>query len=245
MKRSERHHLKDNEFVSFLSAVQQQLEEKTTLILAVAAAIVVALVAGYGYSSWRGGLEGRAAAALVEASVIQESRVGPPPADGAGAPAPAFATERERSEVALARMQALADEYPSTDAGRTARYRAGSLLMSLGRPVEAEAAFQQVADGAGSSVLGQMARFGLAEAQALAGDYDKAIAAYETLAAGGDASIPTDGVLMQLGRVYRSAGRTDDAQKTFTRVVEEFPTSPFVTDARQELDALGGRQPDA
>ena len=42
----------------------------------------------------------------------------------------------------------------------------------------------------------------------------------------------------QLGRTYRDAGKTADAQQTFNRVVQEFPESPFNAEAKKELDAL-------
>ena len=83
-----------------------------------------------------------------------------------------------------------------------------------------------------------MARLGLAEAQARAGQYDSAINAYKELAAQLDGPLPIDGILMQLGRTYLDAGKPSDAQQVFSRVVEEFPNSPFSGDARRELDTL-------
>ena len=53
-----------------------------------------------------------------------------------------------------------------------------------------------------------------------------------------DGPLPVDGILMQLGRTYREAGKTTEAQQTFNRVVEEFPESPFSGDARKELESL-------
>ena len=83
-----------------------------------------------------------------------------------------------------------------------------------------------------------MARLGLAEAQARAGDLEQAINTYKELSQRKDGPLPIDGILMQLGRAYREAGKPADAQQTFTRVVDEFPDSPFTGDARRELDSL-------
>jgi TolA-binding protein len=47
-----------------------------------------------------------------------------------------------------------------------------------------------------------------------------------------------DGILMQLGKVYLEAGKRADAQQTFTRLVEEYPESPFSGDARKALESL-------
>ena len=53
-----------------------------------------------------------------------------------------------------------------------------------------------------------------------------------------DTDLPADGVLMQLGRAYRMAGKKAEALQTFTRVTEEFPQSIYVGEARREADAL-------
>jgi outer membrane protein assembly factor BamD (BamD/ComL family) len=43
---------------------------------------------------------------------------------------------------------------------------------------------------------------------------------------------------MQLGKTYLEAGKRADAQQTFNRIVDEYPESPFTTDAKRELDTL-------
>ena len=53
-----------------------------------------------------------------------------------------------------------------------------------------------------------------------------------------DGPLPVDGILMQLGRTYLVAGKRADAQQTFNRLVEEFPESPYTSDARRELENL-------
>jgi len=110
--------------------------------------------------------------------------------------------------------------------------------MALGKTKEAAAAYQQVIDRAGTALYGQMARLGLAEVQARDGQFDTAINTYKGLADNKDGPLPVDGILMQLGRTYREAGKSTEAQQTFNRVVEEFPESPFSGDARKELESL-------
>jgi TolA-binding protein len=46
-------------------------------------------------------------------------------------------------------------------------------------------------------------------------------------------------VLLQLARTYAKAGKTEEATRTYTRIVEEFPQSLYVADARDALTALG------
>ena len=185
-------------------------------------------------------MQARAHALLASAVAVQETRVGPPAAPGlsGGTPSPSFATERDRSLAALAKFKAAADAYPTTDAGIFARYMEATTSMALGNAADAAREYQQVIDRAGSGIYGQMARLGLAEAQARAGQYDQAINAFKDLAQRKDGPLPIDGILMQLGRTYRDAGKRDDAQQTFNRLVEEYPQSPFAGDAKRELDSL-------
>src|SRR2546428_4218975 len=99
--------------------------------------------------------------------------------------------------------------------------------MALGKAADAAREYQQVIDRAGDGIYGQMARLGLAEAQARAGQYDQAINAFKELAQRKDGPLPIDGILMELARTYRDAGKRADAQQTFNRIVAELPDSPF------------------
>jgi len=237
MKASERHRLKDNDLATLAQNVQHTIETRKREVGGILIGVVVIVAIIIGYSAWQSRLESRASAALASAMATLDTPAGPQPDEQNPQPGPRFATERERDEEALAKFKAAADEFGSTDAGQLARYREGSLLLSLARPAEAVTAFQQVAD-ANDEILGQMARLGLAEAHAQAGDYDQAIAVYQELSASATGPVPVEGVLMQLARAYRSAGRTEEARQTFTRVVDEFTASPYRPEAQRELQML-------
>jgi tetratricopeptide (TPR) repeat protein len=238
MKRTERHHLKENELVQLASRTRDAIDSRQREVGAVAIAIIVVAIAVIGFFAWRSRVEGRAGALLADAIVVSEARVGPPPAPGAPATGLSFPTEREKLEAAAAKFKAVADQYPSSDAGQFARYREAATLMAIGNTKEAAAAYQRVIDQAGGGLYGQMAQLGLAEAQARDGQYETAINTYKGLAENRDGTLPVDGILMQLGRTYLDAGKTTEAQQTFNRVVEEFPESPFSGDARRELESL-------
>jgi TolA-binding protein len=238
MKRTERHHLKDNELASLAANARQALEERRGQLTAVLVGIVVIGAAAIGYFAWRGSVQGRAHALLAEATAVEEARVGPPPAPGTPSTGLSFNTEREKHQAALTKFKLVADEYPSTDAGLLARYREAATWMALGNPKEAITAYQQVIDRAGDTIYGQMARLGLAQAQARAGQFDRAIATYKEISQRKDGPLPVDGILMQLGRTYVDAGKPEDARQTFNRLVQEFPESPFSGDAKRELESL-------
>jgi predicted negative regulator of RcsB-dependent stress response len=239
MKRTERRHLKDNELRIFARQARETFEERRRETMAIIVIVAVIAVAAIGYYAWRERVQAKAHTLLAEALTVRDARVGPPPA--AGTPSTgglSFATERERAQAALAKFKVVADKYPSTDAGLYARYQEAATYMSLENPTQAATTYQQVVDRAGSSIYGQMARLGVAEAQARAGQYDQAINTFKELSLRKDGPLPVDGILMQLGRTYLVAGKRADAQQTFNRLVEEFPESPYTSDARRELENL-------
>jgi predicted negative regulator of RcsB-dependent stress response len=238
MNRNERHHLKDNELAHFANAARVTVESRKNQLTSVIIAIVVILAAAIGYTAWRGRVQARAGSLLAEAMAIQDARVGAPDAPGSASGGPSYPTEKAKNEAALAKLKVVSDQYPSTEAGIFARFREGGIQMALGNAKEAAAAYQQVIDKSGDGIYGQMARLGLAEAQVRAGEFEQAIDTYKALAERKDGPLPVDGILVQLGRTYVEAGKASDAQQVFNRVVQEFPDSTFIADARRELDAL-------
>ena len=238
MKRTERHHLKENELRTFARHARETVDSRRRESTAVIVLLVVVSAIAAGYFGWREHVRTKAHALLAEAMTVQDARIGPPPAPGTPAGGLYFPTERERWQAALTKFKIAADAYPSSDAGIYARYQEAALSLALGSPTQAAAAYQRVIASDGDGFYGQMARLGLAEAQARAGQYDQAINAFKELAQRKDGPLPVDGILMQLGRTYLDAGTRADAQQTFNRLVEEYPESPFTVDAKRELDTL-------
>ncbi len=123
MKRTERHHLKENELSVLAKSARRVAEERSGPLLSFVVALAVLAVLALGYFGWRGRVEGRAGALLADASIVETARVGPPAAPGAPSAGLTFPTEREKLQAALTKFKAVADQYPSTDAGLFARYR--------------------------------------------------------------------------------------------------------------------------
>lgn len=235
MKRAERHHLKENELQRLAFQARDVYTERQREVTWIAAAVAVVLVAGGGYFLWRQNVESKAHALLAQAVAAQDA-----PVAAAGVPAAAgsFPNERARLQAAVVKFKAAADAYPATSAGIYARYQEASGQLALGNAPLAVAAYEDVMKRASDGIYSQTARLGLAEAQARAGQFEQAINTFKELAQHKDGPLPVDGILMQLGRTYRDAGKRADAQQTFNRLVEEFPDSPFTQDAKRELETL-------
>ena len=90
-----------------------------------------------------------------------------------------------------------------------------------------------------AQVSALLARLGQAEALIASKEFDRGLKIMEDLAANRDGLLPVDGVLMQLARGYQKAGKPAEARTAFKRIVDEFPDSLFVPQARTELAKLG------
>jgi len=242
MKSTERHKLKQDDFARSVAMARDAFSTRSRDITraVIAALVVVAVIAGY--TMWRQSRNAKANAALAHGLAVFEAPVVPVQAPQPGSPLPVqqagtFQTEHAKYEAALPKLMEAADAHPNTEAGIAARYYAASALAALGRFGEAEQRFQEVADKAGSrSIYSRTGRLGLADAKAAQGKYDDAITIYRELSTDTNSGMPVDGVLMILGRTYLQAGRTEEAVRAFTRVVDEFPQSVYAADARRERD---------
>ena len=246
MKTTERHHLKDNELAIAMGRAQGWLEKNQQTLLASVAVLVVIGGGIAAYAAWNRSTDTKARTLLAAAMVIEEGRVMPPgpPAGTSTDPtltpgqAPGtYPTQRAKLEAALPKFLAVAEAYPSSDSGLTARYHAATNLVSLARFDEAIKQYDQVIAN-GSGVVQRMSRLGKAEAQLRAGQYDPAIATLKETSEQANTNLPIDAVLMELARAYRLAGKTEDARKTLTQVVEKHAESPLAADAKTELDKL-------
>ena len=250
MKRSERHHLKENAFAVALARFQDRAESWGTGLAIAGGVALAAVVLFGGYTWWSERAEATAGVLLAEALVVADAPVVPPPVDAAAGEADAaeppftqppgsYPTIEAKMSASLPKLLETADAYPSTPSGITARYRAAAALAALGRHDEAAEHYRQVVDSDEGGVYGRMATLGLASVEMSRGAYDEAIALLEpSSVSASEASLPVDGVLMQLGHAYRLAGRADDARAAFQRIMDEFPTSLYFPNAERELQVL-------
>lgn len=240
MKAQERHHLKTNEFVTTVAGATVWYRGHQSRVMGAIVALVVVVAAGGGYAWWTSSNQERAGALLGVAMTIYQAPVIPPSnVPGATQQPGSYPSEKARYDAALKAFEDVATQYASSEAGLAARYHAAETLVSLGRAADARTAYEDVIARAGKSIYVPMAELGLANALLAAGQSDVAVQKLEALAAIRDGALPVDGVLMQLAGAYQKLGKKAEARTTFKRVVDEFPDSPYVQSARQQMALLG------
>ena len=247
MKRSQRHHLKQNALAAKIASSQKALEGRRREI-SILGAFAILLIVGSGiYIGYQRSEQAKGTDLLAEALTTATAPVIPPPppsdpSDPNSIPPAAafqpgsFTSQDRRAEAALVKFMLTAQTYPDNQAGITASYHAASILADLGRRDEAELQYQRVVDAAGESIYGRMARLGLAESKMYLGKVEAAIKLFEEEVSSTDSQLPLDGLLMQLGRAYLLANRSMEAKESFARIVDEFPESSYGLVAQAELD---------
>jgi len=241
MKHTERQHLKENELAHGLATAGDVLARAKATILPIAIVVAVVLVGGIGYAVVRDQRAGAQAEMLAAAMTILDAPVQPPnaavpPMDGkpgkmAEQQPGTYPTEEAKLTAALPKLVAVADAYPTQDAGLLARYRLAQAYATLGKHTEALAAFEKVIADGGTSLHARMAKLGKASEQAVLGQHKDAIATYTELVDAKDSPLPGDALLMELAAVHAAAGNESDAKKTYSRVVHEHPGSPLADEA--------------
>ena len=243
MKRTERHHLKENEFAEWLLGAKHWYEANSKTGRLHRHRGRARPRGGHGHDGLPAdGGQGKASSALAAAlarcrsarAAARTRGSGKPPVQRPGT----YPTDRARLEAALPKLLEVANAYPDSDAGLMARYRAAAALVAVGRTQEGAARYKEVVDK-GKGAYQVMARLGIAEAHLMAGQFDQAIASFKEVEALKSDDVPVDGVLMQLARAYQLAGKSEDAKKAFKRVVDEFPQSPYAPAARREVEGAG------
>ncbi|HXD17426.1 MAG TPA: tetratricopeptide repeat protein [Vicinamibacterales bacterium] len=250
MKTKHRRELKENEVAQMINATREFTQEHGQRMTNAVVALVVVAGVIFAFMAYRNRQQSQGQDLLAQAMVVLNTAVVPVTATSNPGDAPAaasigakgtFSTEAQRLNAAVPKLKVAADAYPDTQAGIQARYHLATSLAALGQQKDAIAQFDEVVKRAsGDSLYGRMAQLGKADAQAAAGEVDAAIATWKELAAKKDANLPEDAILMQLGRAYQAKGNTDEARKTFTDIVDNHPDSPYVGDARKELESLKG-----
>jgi predicted negative regulator of RcsB-dependent stress response len=249
MKRKERHHLKENELAHSIETARDFLETRQRQIVGAVVGVVVVAAAVIGFVLYRQQTQSRGSELLAEAMVALNARVVPAGATGEdNLPAAAtlgaigtFSTEEAKLNAALPKLKAAADAFPDSASGITARYHLAGALAALGKHQEAIKEYDEVSSRSGASTLyGRMARLGKADTQAHSGQIDAAIATWKEMSTAESDDLPVDAILIELARAYVKKGNTEEARKTLTQIVEKHPNSPYLGEARTELDSLKG-----
>jgi TolA-binding protein len=210
-------------------------EARVTLI-----ALAVVGLAAVGFGSYRSHRQASAERAFDEAFTIFHAPVaGDPDAKLSGGTV--YATAAEKNQKAATAFAEVAKRYGASPTGRRARYYAALANLKLGKKAEAEAELKELSAAGDDVLIRDLSRLALADFYSGNGRWDQAIEGYRKIADDSGSSVPRDHALMRLASTLEEAQRAPEALATYVRVIEEFPSSVYVSDATRRREFLRGR----
>jgi tetratricopeptide (TPR) repeat protein len=228
MARIKRKELKRNDLAeTFGRTVDYVAHHRRGATEAIGAAVAVVLLAG-GFFLFRGWREHQAGKELSAALEMLES---PLASDAAAASAPRTFPNAEARESEAAKHLREAAKKGSTDAGRAA-----TVILAARTEKSATAAetLTKVAREARFEVAA-VAEINAARLLAAEGKTTEAIDRLKRAIESPESSIPKDALLFALGETYEKAGSAADARATWQRLVNDYPNSPYRSEAQQKI----------
>jgi len=242
-ERLTRKEIKRDEFVEAVETSVGWVEKHgRTLILAVVA-VVVLVAAGFGVFFWLQARATQAGAALDEALEVYRAPIGAEAsADDDG---PSFPDEASRRDRAKELFQAVRDDFGSSDAAAVAGVYLGQIAADEGDTARARELWTEFTESHEHDLLVGQVRVNLLHLDRQEGNSESVLLELESMLgeAPEERTLPADLVLWELAATYETLGRDGEAESTYRRLTEEYPTSAYASQARSKLPADSGGAP--
>lgn len=237
MKRAERHHLKQDEFVHWLDKTMAWcMANQRNIVNATLVVVGVGLLLG-GLYIYRSRQTATADALLTAALEQFHGAVVSGTGAAPGANVPSFASADERFRTSLEAFEAVADGYATYGAGRHARYYVGLCHLGLAELDAAEESLEAVRSG-NRDLLYYLATRALASVKLESDDPAGAAELYRTLVEDTQTPLPKDHLLFELAKTEERAGNLEQAQRYYQQMLAEHPASQLRGDAMTRSETL-------
>jgi tetratricopeptide (TPR) repeat protein len=142
--------------------------------------------------------------------------------------------DRAAVDAVLSSLTEVSERAGMSPPGLVARVCRGSALLHTDRADQASTVLEEVVRNAERTLIGP-ANGLLASAYQAQGRTDEAIELLRGLLEAKDPAVPLDQTLLQLGMLFETAGRDEEAREHYQRIVDEHPTGSAAAAARREL----------
>lgn len=231
-RRLTRKQIKKDQFVSFVDRGIHWLSQNwRQAAIGLGSVLAVALV-WWGATALLASRQDSAAQAVATALEAYEAPVGP----SAPADAPIkFATDTERLAAAEKGFQAVKSRYWLTPQARMAELFLARIAADRGDQAQAIKLLEGITSRRTDDPVVRLAMLDLVRLRVAKGEGVQLVAALEGMASGKDPRLPRDAALFQLARVWEREGKAEEASRLYRKLVEDFPDSPYRSEAQQRL----------
>jgi len=183
------------------------------------------------------GAEGRES--LSRALTVYEAPINVLAAKPDDAKSPSFASEEERRSRARELFSETRDRYGSTRAGHIAGVYLGRIAAAEGDLDTARDLWTRFLDTDKDDALAASVQLDLYSLARQQGRLDEVIAELRGAVESPDGRVPLDSLLWELGISLEDKGDKEESRRIFQRLVDEYPASPYSTEARQRVGGGG------
>ena len=131
------------------------------------------------------------------------------------------------------------DDYGKTDQADMARLYLARISLDRGQTDEARDLFVGLAERHRDDVIGRLATIDLIHLRIAAGQATEVAAELEAMVVGSNPGLPRDVALYELGQLFMAEQNPVQAGEYFQKLMDEFPESPYLQRARQQLIEIG------
>jgi predicted negative regulator of RcsB-dependent stress response len=218
---------KDDEFVSAAEMIFRWTADNWRALIAGFGAVTIVALLWWAATSWIGARADDASLLLSQAVATFE-----------GEPDPVSLVPAGDVEAAEEQFRQVVQSYGRTDQADMARLYLARIALGRGKTDEARPMLVDLSSRHPDDVIGQLASYDLIKLRIASGEGAAVAAELETMVTAQSAGLPRDAALYQLGELLADEGRPDRARPYFELLIEEFPESPYLANARQWLAEL-------
>lgn len=235
-QRLSRKEIKRDEFVEGLEhGVDYARDHLRTIGLTIVGILAVA-GAVWGIVVWRQHGSYASNDALADAIQIYDAPIEPTSSKPNDPTEPSFASEeirRQRAEEAFARV---AKEQSGSEAGAEADLYLAAIALEQGQTNRARELWQAyLKSGSKKGMLAASVQLDLLRLDRQQGKGEQAVTELRRMLEDPDRAAPQDAILYELGLTLDASGKKDEARNSFQRIVDEFPRSPYRSEAQRKL----------
>jgi predicted negative regulator of RcsB-dependent stress response len=237
--RLSRKDIKRDEFAEAVQRTSVSLHDHWKTIAAAVVAALLLVAAFFGYRAYASHRASQASQALDGALEVYNAAVDAAAPNPDAAQDPTFASEEARQARARERFTEVADRYGRTSAGALAYAYLGTLAAETGDMDAAREHWRKFLDRESDGLMANNVRLDLMRLDIAQGRGEEVATELEGMLASGDHELPEDVILFQLAAARETMGLGSEALSAYQRIVDEHPSSPYSTAARQKVATLG------
>jgi TolA-binding protein len=234
MRREHRRELKHDRFVDEIGSLSTRARENQRLLITVAAAVVIAALAGYGIFFYRSTREQNAQKALSAAIETLDSPL-LPAAGGQAMPGAKYKTEAERNGAAEKQFKEVQTKFAGTDAADVAGLYLARFDAGRGDIAGSRKLLEQFIRDHPKHVLVGSARYSLYQLRIQNGEAAKVANELEAEISKPEPVLPADTLLALLAHAYDAQGNAVKSKEAYKRIATEYPDSPYALEAQRRI----------